>query len=90
MIVEAENAKVVLGLAIMMSTLLYMQNKIKFEPGISFLDALVILFSFALGYLCFRLIVQVFQLFYLASFAFPVMTYSGIYWYYKIRYSSPE
>lgn len=90
MIVEAENAEVVLGLAIMMSTFLYMQNKITFEPGINFLDALVILLFFGLGYIGFRLIVQFFQLFCFAGFTFPFVTYSGIYCYYKIRYSSFE
>ena len=90
MIVEAENAKAVLGLAIMMSTFLYMQNKIKFEPRIDFLDILAILSFFALGYLNFKLIIQNFQLFCLAGFTFPFTTYFGIYWYYKIRHSSPD
>ena len=87
---EGSNVEGILGLAILMSTLLYMQNKLNFESGISFLDALVILLCFSLGYLSSGLIALVFHTAFVSGFVFPFISCTSIYWYYKIRYSSPE
>lgn len=84
---EVINVEDILGLAVLISTLLYMQNKVSFEPGISFLDALVILLCFGLGYMYCELIVLVFHTTFIFGFVFPFASCTSIYWYYKISYS---
>lgn len=86
---EAGNVQGILRLAILMSTLLYMQKKVSFDPGISFLDALIILLCFGFGYLIFELII-VSHVAFLSGFAFPFVFYTSIYLYYKIRGSLSE